>query len=61
MDDTIGEKYHEVLDALSFLRDILYNTKTIKEESRQEELVTQAEQLIQEALTLYEKTRGKSR
>ena len=56
--DTTIQKYHEVLETLSFLRDILYNTKTMEEESRQEELISQAEKLVQDALKLYEKTQG---
>jgi hypothetical protein len=58
MNTTIHQKYREVLDTLSFLRDVLYNTKTMEEESKQEELISQAETLVEEALTIYEKTQG---
>ena len=55
MGNTIEQKYQETLDALSYLRDVLYNTKATKEESAQEELITQAENLAQEAYKRYKK------
>jgi two-component sensor histidine kinase len=54
--NTIHQKYKEALEAISFLQDILYNTKKTERESQQEQLVRQGNDLIQEAFELYEGT-----
>ena len=54
MGNTIHHQYEETLEAISFLQDRLYNTRDREEESQQEQLVRQANALIQEACHLSE-------
>ena len=58
--NTIHQKYKETLEAISFLQDILYNTKKTERESQQEQLVRQGNDLIQEAFELYEGPHGQT-
>ena len=58
--NTIHQKYKEALEAISFLQDMLYNTKKTEKESQQEQLVRQGNDLIQEAFELYEGTHGQT-
>ena len=60
MSNTIYQKYKEALETISFLQDLLRNTKESEEESQQEQLVRQGNDLIQEAFQLYEGTHGQT-
>ena len=58
--NTIHQTYKEALEAISFLQDMLYNTKKTERESQQEQLVRQGNDLIQEAFEIYEGTHGET-
>ena len=58
--NTIHQKYKEALETISFLQDMLHNTKKTEEESQQEQLVRQGNDLIQEAFELCEGTHGQT-
>jgi two-component sensor histidine kinase len=61
MSNTIHQQYKETLEAISLLQDRLYNARDRDGESQQEQLICQANALIQEACNISEGKREASR